>query len=472
MALYIKYRPQTFNDLIKQDHIVNILKPKIMQDGYAHSNFIFYWPRGTGKTSSARIFAKAINCLNQQDWNPCNECENCLSINTGKTLDVVEIDAASHTWVDNVREEIIEKAPYPPSRLKRKVYIIDEVHMLSKSAFNALLKIMEEPPEYLVFVLATTEIHKVPDTIISRCQVFTFKKVPVPDLLKHLKMICEKEKIGYDDDALISISKISDGCVRDAIKYVDQVSILGDISGEHVSSFLGVASDSLIKGFLQATLQSDIKKAFDVVNTLQDTGIDMGNFIKQCLVYIEEHFQENPSWYIVCADILKNVTYGLRSFPIPSILLKMEIYKALAKADDIADYSDEGKSHPNKSTTTDETSTDKKHATNEEIPSNSWLAGATAWDWWSMKSWRDILDAMIADPIIKHSIKNMLTTSCVLENTEEWGVLYAFNKLQWPILQKAENRQDIEGAYKKITQSDLWLQIVIMTKEEYLAKKL
>lgn len=210
MALYLTYRPKTFDELVKQDHITNILKPKVLNDDYAHSNFLFYGPRGTGKTSTARIFAKAINCSAPQEGNPCNTCDNCLAINANKTIDVVEIDAASHTQVDNIREEIIDKAPYPPSHLKKKVYIIDEVHMLSKNAFNALLKIMEEPPSYLVFILATTEIHKIPETIISRCQVFTFKKIPVADLVKHLTFICNQENIGYDPQALISIAKISD----------------------------------------------------------------------------------------------------------------------------------------------------------------------------------------------------------------------------------------------------------------------
>ncbi len=193
MALYLTYRPKTFDEIIKQDHVINILRPKAMSNDSSHSNYLFYGPRGTGKTSTARIFAKALNCTNLQNGNPCNECDSCVIINTNKTLDVVEIDAASHTQVDNIREEIIDKAPYPPAQLKKKVYIIDEVHMLSKSAFNALLKIMEEPPAYLVFILATTEIHKVPETIISRCQVFTLKKIPVIDLAKHLTMICQKE---------------------------------------------------------------------------------------------------------------------------------------------------------------------------------------------------------------------------------------------------------------------------------------
>lgn len=246
MALYLTYRPQSFDTLIGQDHISSILKPKVLNNDYAHSNFLFYGPRGTGKTSTARIFAKAINCLSPVDGNPCNACENCQAINAGKTIDMVEIDAASHTQVDNIREEIIDKAPYPPSHLKKKVYIIDEVHMLSKSAFNALLKIMEEPPSYLVFVLATTEIHKVPETIISRCQVFTFKKIPVTELVTHLENICHKEGFSYEENALVSIAKISDGCARDAIKYLDQVSILGNITQDNVSSFLGVASDQLI----------------------------------------------------------------------------------------------------------------------------------------------------------------------------------------------------------------------------------
>lgn len=468
MALYLKYRSQTFDELIKQDHIINILKPKILHNDYAHSNFLFYGPRGTGKTSTARIFAKAINCLNPHNGNPCNACEHCVTINAGKTLDVVEIDAASHTQVDNIREEIIDKAPYPPAALKKKVYIIDEVHMLSKNAFNALLKIMEEPPEYLVFILATTEIHKVPDTIVSRCQVFTFKKVPVPDLVKHMKMICEKENIPYEEEALVSIAKISDGCVRDVIKYVDQVSILWGITTEHVSGFLGVASDSLITGFLQSCLQKDSKKAFEVVNTLQESWIDISNFVKQCLVYIEEHFQENPRGYIVCADILKNVSYGLRSFPIPAVLLKMEIYKALADEWDDIDEGEKKQPWVAEKPSTSSPSVEKVSEKVVPVVENT----QASWSVWTIKTGRSILDAMIQHPSMKTTIKSMLSSSCVLEYTENGGVLYVFNKLQWPILQKAENRSTIESAYKEVSWSDSWLQIVIMTKEDYLAKNL
>ena len=201
--------------------------------------------------------------------------------------------------------------------------------MLSKPAFNALLKIMEEPPKYLVFILATTEIHKVPETIISRCQVFTFKKIPVQDLQDHLTMICKKEGFKYTDEALTSISKIADGCARDAIKYLDQVSILGDINQEHVTSFLGVASDQLMQSFLSNLIKKDIEATFGIVDSLHETGVDVNNFIKQCLVYIEEHFSENIPGYILCSDILKRVLYGLKNFPLPTVLMKMEIYNAL-----------------------------------------------------------------------------------------------------------------------------------------------
>jgi DNA polymerase-3 subunit gamma/tau len=170
--------------------------------------------------------AKAINCLDPVDGNPCNTCTNCTIINEGTSLDYVEIDAASHTGVDNIREEILDKALYPPTTLKKKIYVIDEVHMLSKGAFNSLLKTIEEPKGNVCFILATTEIHKVPDTIVSRCQVFNFKKVSDEEIIGNLAHICDKEGFSYDQEALALIATISDGGVRDSVKYLDQVSIL------------------------------------------------------------------------------------------------------------------------------------------------------------------------------------------------------------------------------------------------------
>ena len=186
-ALYRKYRPVRFSDLVGQNHIRITLQNELEQDRVAHA-YLFSGPRGVGKTTTARLLAKAVNCKDRKDSEACEKCDFCKEISQGKSLDVIEIDAASHTGVDNVRENIIENSRFTPQRLKYKVFIIDEVHMLSLSAFNALLKTLEEPPEHVIFILATTEIHRVPETIISRCQRFDFKRVSVDDLVKRMSL--------------------------------------------------------------------------------------------------------------------------------------------------------------------------------------------------------------------------------------------------------------------------------------------
>ena len=218
-ALYRKYRPQTFTDVCGQDHISNTLKTQVAENRFTHA-YLFTGSRGTGKTSSAKILSKAVNCLNSQDGDPCNECENCLGIDNGEIFDVVEIDAASNRGVDDIRN-LREQIEYMPSKAKFRVYIIDEVHMLTKEAFNALLKTLEEPPKHAIFILATTEVWAIPPTILSRCQRYDFNRISVDVIAARLKYVCMQEELEIEDNAATLIAKLSDGGMRDALSLLD-----------------------------------------------------------------------------------------------------------------------------------------------------------------------------------------------------------------------------------------------------------
>ena len=330
MSYFLKYRPSTLDNLIGQSHISDVLKSQI-SSWKINNNYLFYGPRGTWKTTVARILAKAVNCSNPKSYNPCNECQNCLSIINEQNLDFVEIDAASHTQVDNIREEIIDKSFYPPSSLKKKIYIIDEVHMLSKSAFNALLKIMEEPPSYIMFILATTEINKVPDTIISRTQVFNFRNLSQEDIKERLEHICNQENIEYEDNALCIISKISEGAVRDSIKYLEQISSFWKVTEDNVINFLGVAPNYLIKEFLENIKTKNFEKINLFLEKLQETWIDLTIFIKQVLLYIDEEFSTDPEFYTELSTCLNNILFSLKNHPTPILIYKSELYKYIQK---------------------------------------------------------------------------------------------------------------------------------------------
>jgi len=285
-TLYRKYRPLQFREVVGQNHVKITLQNEIQAGKIAHA-YIFCGPRAVGKTTVARVFAKTINCLKRKEGNfePCNGCEICEEITVGRSLDILEIDAASHTGVDNVRENIIASARTFPTRCKYKVFIIDEVHMLSISAFNALLKIIEEPPEYVIFILCTTEIHKVPTTIISRCQRFDFKRISVTDMVKKLNYIVKEENIKIEKKILEAIARHSDGHMRDAEGLLGQIVAIGgrEITQEEADLVIPRSDVGEIINLIDFLAKKDCGGGIDLINKLVDDGIDLKTFISDLI---------------------------------------------------------------------------------------------------------------------------------------------------------------------------------------------
>ena len=280
-ALYRKYRPQTFDDVVGQMAVTQTLKTQLLSGKLSHA-YLFTGSRGTGKTTSAKILAKAVNCENPQDGNPCNCCKACIAIDSGSCMDVLEIDAASNNGVDNVRD-LRDDAIYTPSQVKMRVYIIDEVHMLSISAFNALLKIIEEPPEHLLFILATTELHKVPATILSRCQRFSFRRISQDDIAARLQYVAYQEKIDLDDSAARVLARLADGAMRDGLSLLDQCAsaTVGELTADRVYSCLGIAGIMECGKLMDYIAAHDTGKALSLVDRFYAEGKDMGALLDE-----------------------------------------------------------------------------------------------------------------------------------------------------------------------------------------------
>ena len=316
IPLYRKYRPQTLDTLVGQEHIKKTLSSAIELGKISHA-FLFTGPRGTGKTSTARILAKSLNCKNGPTLHPCGECESCKDITNSIPIDVIEIDAASNRKVEDT-QNILEKIQYVPVLGKYKIYIIDEVHMLTNHAFNALLKTLEEPPENVIFILATTEVHKVLDTIKSRCQRFDFRRITTEDIVKHLRYISDQEKIKITDDALLTIAKNSAGGMRDSISLLDQLSLLGvskEITSDDVNSVLGRISFDILHKLSEKIIDSSPNEAIEILNDIYNSG----NEPLQILTNLSEYFKNLLIVKNCKNDLLGELT-GLNSIQTDELL--------------------------------------------------------------------------------------------------------------------------------------------------------
>ncbi len=287
-ALYRNFRPLKFSDMVGQDHITKTLRNQVMSNRVGHA-YLFNGGRGTGKTTSAKILARVVNCLNPQDGEPCNECEICKEILEGSLTDVVEMDAASNNSVEDIRS-IRDEVNFLPTKAKYRVYIIDEVHMLSTGAFNALLKTLEEPPEHVKFILATTEPQKLPTTILSRCQRFDFKKIPEPDIIKRLNIICESADIKIDNEALNVIAVLSEGHMRDAISILERCSQENseNITIEEVKELVGLPSLEYINKLARGVLEKDTIKSLAAIDDVLNDGKDLYNFLWEVIKYFKD----------------------------------------------------------------------------------------------------------------------------------------------------------------------------------------
>lgn len=364
-TLYRKYRPQKFSDVADQEHIITTILNEVATNKVAHA-YLFSGPRGVGKTTTARLLSKAVNCEKRKDavGEPCNTCASCEEITVGRSIDVIEIDAASQTGVDNVRENIIENAQFKPTKSKYKVFIIDEVHMLSPNAFNALLKTLEEPPAHIIFILATTELHKLPATVVSRCQRFTFKKISYDHMLERLKKIVDEEKVKVDKEVLSRIIKKSEGGLRDAESLLGQILALGlkKVTASDIELILPTSSIESVLEFLQNICDYKTGSAIAQINDLYNEGTNIDQFAydtietlrvilvvgttkdtsafkaeysgdtMKSLVKLGEAFDTNRLVYLI--DRLLKRRLEIKTTPFPQLPLELFVVEATALPND------------------------------------------------------------------------------------------------------------------------------------------
>jgi DNA polymerase III subunit gamma/tau len=332
-ALYRKWRPQDWEAVVGQDHVMQTLRNAISSDRVAHA-YLFAGPRGTGKTTTARLLAKAVNCLEENlAARPCNHCDYCQAVNQGRFLDLIEIDAASNTSVEDVRD-LRDKINFTPNQGRYKVYIIDEVHMLSTAAFNALLKTLEEPPPHAIFILATTEVHKIPATVLSRCQRHEFRRIPVVDITRYLSNIAEQEGIEAEPEALTLLARQSTGAMRDAISLLDQLASTGEkITLEMAQAVLGTAASQAVLDMVSALIKQQAAEGLDQIHAALDAGSDPRQYARQIVDYLRDLLlvkTGNADQIDATVELRAQMSRQAQSFSSPNLLRIIRLFNEAA----------------------------------------------------------------------------------------------------------------------------------------------
>ena len=450
-TLYLKYRPQKLSELDSagpREELIKIFK----SEKFPHA-FLFTGPKGIGKTSAARIIAKKVNCLNKKQFEPCNDCVNCLSITRGSNVDVLEIDAASNRGIDDIKE-LREKIKLAPSCLKYKVYIIDEAHMLTTEAFNALLKTLEEPPAHALFILCTTDPEKLPKTITSRCLVINFKKATKKEIVDKLRKVCDKEKWQYEEKALEEIAKLSDGSFRDANKVLDQVSFSGKILLEEVNKLSGVSVDFNIEDFLLILQKRQAKEAVLWINKQVEQGVNLKVFVEKLLdaarnillthFGIEEEKLENKFDFsqeeLECLIGLFTRAYGeLRFAVIAQLPLEMAVIEwcQIEGEDGKREVSRDVGAGSEKTEKSDPLQTSHPHSTSNFSPPSQFSFDDV------VKKWSEILEKV---KLLNHSVLAFLKATRPLNCEDGFLVLEVFYKFHKDQLEKDQCRKIFEKA--------------------------
>ena len=332
-ALYRKWRPRRWETVVGQDHVVQTLRNAVAGDRVAHA-YLFAGPRGTGKTSTARLLAKAVNCLDDDLSNrPCDQCDHCLAVNAGRFLDLIEIDAASNTSVDDVRD-LRDKINFSPNQGRFKVYVVDEVHMLSTAAFNALLKTLEEPPPHAIFILATTEVHKIPATVLSRCQRHEFRRIPTAEIATRLQLLTAEEGLQVEDEALTTIARHATGSLRDAISLLDQLGSTGQaVTLKMTQTLLGTATSQSVVAVVEALVQRDPSAGLDGIHQALDTGTEPRQLSRQVVEYLRMVLlirMGSRETVESSAEVRRQLEQHARAFSVPDLLRAIRSFNQAA----------------------------------------------------------------------------------------------------------------------------------------------